>query len=98
MSKQKNRSDGGVAELETEAAAGGDGSNGASQIPLPPSDADDPYMSLSEVARYVGKSPQTIVRWCADGLIEFVRVGPLPKIRRSALAKFLGGSALKPKA
>lgn len=64
-------------------------------IPLPPSHDEDPLMTLSEVGQHVGKSPQTIARWIQDGLLEATRVGPLFKIRRSVLARFLGGTALQ---
>lgn len=66
----------------------------ADPIPCPPSHEEDPLMSMSDVARYVGKSPPTITRWVADGLLKAVRVGPLHKIRRSDLARFMSGSAL----
>ncbi len=63
----------------------------------PPAHDDDPFMTLSEVAKYVGKHPATVGRWVADGLIETVPCGPLRKIRRSALIRFLGGTALPQK-
>ena len=105
MSKQKQRNEGGAASIMDYPAESIPETKGAEVPPaivnppvLPPSNDEDPYMSLSEVARHVGKHPTTIMRWVADGLLEVVRVGPLPKIRRSTLAKFLGGSALTPKA
>lgn len=56
---------------------------------------DDPILNLSEVGRMIGKSPQTIGRWCQDGLL---RCLPLPNglrgVRKSEINKFLGGSAL----
>ena len=57
---------------------------------------EDPFLSWSEAGRMVGKSPQTVARWAAEGLIECVRVaGVPPRIRLSALRKFLGGTALE---
>lgn len=64
----------------------------------PPTHEDDPLMTQSEVARALGKSPQTIGRWIADGLLAFTKLpSGLPVVRRSEVNKFLGGSALPQK-
>ena len=56
---------------------------------------DDPILTMSEVARRVGKSPQTVARWIHDGLLRAIRhPSGLPGIRQSEVNKFLGGSAL----
>jgi hypothetical protein len=56
----------------------------------------DPLLSQSDVARMLGKSPQTIGRWIADGLLSFHRQpNGLPMIRKSVVDKFLGTTCLK---
>lgn len=56
---------------------------------------EDPLLSLSEVARRLGKSPQTIGRWCDDGLLQIQRMpNGLRSVRQSELRQFLGGSQL----
>lgn len=92
MGKKRESIESVVEMLET---TGMDIALGPPPVELPPSHEDDPLMSLSEVGAYVGKSPQTIARWIQDGLLEAVRVGPLFKIRRSVLARFMGGTALQ---
>ena len=59
----------------------------------PPSHQEDPLLTLSEVARYIGKSRPTIVRWCRDGLLKTERIGHKEHIRQSVLDTFLGGTA-----
>lgn len=66
-----------------------------SREPLPTHE-DDPFLTLSAVARELGKSPTTISRWVQDGLLEAVRQpSGLFAIRKSVVNRFLGGSALK---
>ena len=56
---------------------------------------DDPFLSLSEVARQIGVSPSTVGRWCTDGLLVPVRrPSGLRAVRQSEVNRFLGGSAL----
>ena len=62
----------------------------------PPTAEEDPFLSLSEVARRLGKHPETIRRWCIDGLLKAVRTpSGLLTVRRSVVNQFLGGSALE---
>lgn len=62
----------------------------------PVSSEDDPLLTQSQVARMCGKSPQTIGRWIADGLLAFHRQpNGLLAIRKSAVDRFLGASCLK---
>lgn len=61
-----------------------------------PTHADDPFLTLTEVARQLGKHPSTIGRWVQDGLLIAVRQpSGLFSIRKSEVNRFLGGSALK---
>ena len=56
---------------------------------------DDPFLSVTEVARQLGKSPQTIGRWINDGLLNGVRrPNGIVAVRQSEVNQFLGGSAL----
>lgn len=60
-----------------------------------PTHAEDPILSLHEVARQIGKSPQTIGRWLKDGLLAYIRMpNGLRGVRKSEVNKFLGSSAL----
>jgi excisionase family DNA binding protein len=54
----------------------------------------DPLLNLATVAKAVGKHPTTVRAWVDSGLIEVVKVGRLPKIRKSDLVKLLEGSKL----
>lgn len=61
----------------------------------PPTHAEDPILSLHEVARQIGKSPQTIGRWVKDGLIAAIRMpNGFAGVRKSEVNKFLRSSAL----
>lgn len=61
----------------------------------PPTHQEDPILTLSEVGRQLGKSFDTINRWCRDGLLQYVRMpSGLFGVRKSEVNKFLGGSAL----
>lgn len=84
MSRKKKGRDDSMADKKT-----GSGDNG------PPSHEEDPLLTLSEVGRQLGKSPQTVGRWCQEKLLEFVRLpSGLIAIRQSVVDKFLGGTAL----
>ena len=62
----------------------------------PPTHDADPFLSMSEVARQLGKHPSTIGRWVQDGLLKAVRQpSGIPAIRRSEVNAFLGSSALE---
>ena len=62
----------------------------------PPTHEDDPILTISEVGRQLGKSAQTIARWCKDGLLSAIRQpSGLFGVRKSEVNKFLGGSALE---
>ena len=57
-----------------------------------PAHADDPLMTLTECANFVGKSRQTIGRLCSDGFIKHKRKPGSPAVwlvRKSDLLKFL---------
>lgn len=61
----------------------------------PPTHQEDPLLSISEVGRQLGKSPQTIARWVLDGLLAAIRMpSGLMGVRKSEVNKFLGSSAL----
>lgn len=61
----------------------------------PPTHEDDPFMSPSEVAKALGKHPNTVYNWIRDGLLKAIRLptGRLV-VRRSEVNKLLSGSAL----
>lgn len=62
----------------------------------PPTHEDDPILTVTDVARQLGKSHTTISRWVNDGLLVAIRQpSGLWGIRRSEVNKFLGGSALQ---
>ncbi len=56
---------------------------------------DSEMLTLADVGRQLGRSPQTISRWINDGLLSAVRLpSGLRVVRRSEVNKFLRGSAL----
>lgn len=56
---------------------------------------DREMLTLADVGRQLGRSPQTIARWIDDGLLSAVRLpSGLRVVRRSEVNKFLRGSAL----
>lgn len=56
---------------------------------------DDPFLTLSEVARRIGKHRSTISRWVRDGLLEASRMpSGLPSVRQSDINRLLSNSAL----
>lgn len=55
----------------------------------------DPPLTLSEVARRVNKTPQTVRRWIHDGLLKAIRLpSGLFGVKKSEVEKFIGASAL----
>jgi len=61
----------------------------------PPTHDEDPLLTISEVARQIGKHPSTISRWVSDGLLQAIRMpSGLPAVRKSDLNAFLGSSAI----
>jgi hypothetical protein len=40
----------------------------------PPTHEQDPLISCAETARQIGKSPQTVARWCREGLLRAVKM------------------------
>ena len=53
--------------------------------------ADDPILNLSAVAEALGRSPQTIGRWVADGCMPSILMpNGLRKVRKSVLMAWLG--------
>ena len=57
---------------------------------------EDPFLSLTEVGRQIGKAPQTVRRWVQDGLILGERrPNGIYAVRQSVVNEFLGGSALE---
>lgn len=63
--------------------------------PNPPTHEQDPLLSPSEVARALGKHPNTIYQWIRDGLLDAIR-HPSGRVvvRRSVVNKLLTNSAL----
>jgi hypothetical protein len=56
-----------------------------------PVHADDPILNLSAVAEALGRSPQTIGRWVADGCMPSILMpNGLRKVRKSTLTAWLG--------
>lgn len=61
-----------------------------------PTHQDDPLLTITEVARQLGKSHTTIARWIQDGLLVAVmQPGGRVSVRKSQVNQFLGGSALQ---
>lgn len=74
-----------------------DSSAAVSQAVLdqPPTHAEDPILSFSEVGRRIGKHRGTVSRWAQDGLFEVVRMpSGLHGVRQSTMNQFLGGTFL----
>lgn len=68
----------------------------ATAVAEPLTHQEDPILTICEVAKQLNRSPQTITRWCNDGLLIPLR-RPDDKIfgiRKSEVNRFLGGSAL----
>lgn len=59
-----------------------------------PTHQEDPLLTLTEVAKRVGKTRPTVAQWVVDGLLECTMIGRLPHVRESVLDKFLGGTTL----
>ena len=52
---------------------------------------DDPLLTVSEVARRLGKSPTTVARWIAEGWIPAIRLpSRLWAVRESEVNRVLG--------
>lgn len=61
----------------------------------PPTHEEDPILTITEVGRQLGKSHQTVARWCQEGLLNYIRMpGGNFGVRKSEVNKFLGGSAI----
>lgn len=61
----------------------------------PPSHDDDPLLSPAEVARRMGRHPQTITNWLNDGLLEHTNEpGGRRRVRLSVVNRFLRGTNL----
>jgi IS30 family transposase len=60
---------------------------------------EDPILSYGEVARQLGKTHQTVMRWVRDGLFDMNNVlrmpSGMPGIRQSEVNKFLRGTAIE---
>jgi excisionase family DNA binding protein len=68
----------------------------ANSVADPPTHQDDPLLTPSEVGRQLGKSPNTIVNWIRDGLLNAVRMpSGLWAVRKSEVNKLLTASALE---
>lgn len=60
-----------------------------------PTHEEDPFLTLSEVGKQMGKHHTTIGSYIKDGLLNAVRSpSKLPMVRQSEVDRFLGGSAL----
>lgn len=60
-----------------------------------PTHQEDPFLTLSEVGKQMGKHHTTIGSYIKDGLLNAVRSpSKLPMVRQSEVDRFLGGSAL----
>lgn len=51
------------------------------------------YMTVTEVAKYLGKNPMTIYRWIAQGKIKVSRIGHMWIIDKSIIDDMLKGKA-----
>ena len=57
--------------------------------------SNDELLTLSDVARHLGRTHTTIRRWIDDGLLQCVKLpSGLRAVRKSEVNKFLEGSAL----
>jgi len=66
-----------------------------SQLPPPVQLPEEEMLTLTDVARMVGRTAQTVGRWCNDGLLVCRRLpSGLRVVPRSEVMKFIGGSAL----
>lgn len=62
----------------------------------PPSHEDDPLLSPAEVARRLGRHPQTVWNWIREGLVEVVKQpGESIRVRQSVVNRFLRGTNLQ---
>ena len=56
---------------------------------------DDPFLSMDECGLLVGRTRQTIRKWCDEGLIRAIRdPGGYRRVRKSELVRFYGATAL----
>ncbi len=56
----------------------------------PKTHQEDPLLTMSEVARRIGKHPSTIRRWVDDGLLTAVRLpSGLPAVRESQILQLM---------
>lgn len=62
----------------------------------PRTDAEDPILPISAVAKMFGKHRNTVARWISDGLLKPQRLPVGIGVRQSEVLKFLGASALAP--
>lgn len=61
----------------------------------PATHREDEILDVAQVAAMFGRSPPTIRRWIADGLLATVRMpSGLKKVRRSVVEKFLEGTTV----
>lgn len=51
---------------------------------------DSPYLTASEVARYLRVDAATIRRWCTDGTLTAARAGRSFRIHRDEIARLTG--------
>lgn len=63
----------------------------------PATHKEDPILSMSEVARRIGKSAQTVKRWCDDGLIKanWIAQDRVFGVRESEVNRLLEGSNIE---
>lgn len=69
------------------------------QVPPKPAEStEEEMLNLADVGRMVGRTAQTVGRWCNDGLLNCRRLpSGLRVVPRSEVEKFIGGSALATK-
>lgn len=51
---------------------------------------ESPYLTASEVARYLRVDTATVRRWCQTGDIKAERAGKLLRVHRDELLRFTG--------
>ena len=56
---------------------------------MPSQNAETPMLSPAEIARRLGVSKRTVLRWVDSGLLPAYRIGVLTRVRLSDFSTFL---------